>query len=147
MLTVVAWSGISHVQTLWQPITWTVPCYLPALRRTRLSALYSFVPVAVVTWCTGIGGILLLPQPQTLYHVCDNWAKVIPVPDAAAECRCATWQRRRCVANCSGFNRTGRTVLFIGLNCWYLFLCVVYINIGFLIKSLKISYKISYQVY
>jgi len=36
-LMVVAWSGVSHVRTLWQPVTWTVPCYLSALRLTRLN--------------------------------------------------------------------------------------------------------------
>jgi len=37
--------------------------------------------------------------------------------------RCATWQRRVCVENCSGFNRTGPTVFCIALNwCCYLFI-------------------------
>jgi len=68
-----------------------------------------------VTWCSGREGVRIHPQPRTPDHVCDNWAEVIPVPDAAAECRCAMWERRVWVyhvGNCSGFNRTGRTVLY-----------------------------------
>jgi len=64
--------------------------------------------------------VRLFPQPWTPDHVCDNWAEVIPVPHAAAECYCATWQCHVCVGNCSGFNRTGWTVLYLGLNCCYL---------------------------
>jgi len=63
----------------------------------------------IVTWCAERGGVRLLPQPRTPDHVCDKWAEVIPVPDTAAECRCATWQRRVCV-------RRSRT------NCVYIYI-------------------------
>jgi len=113
-------------------------CYLPALRLTKrgwtsesdevsltVGSIHLRASGGRVTWRAGRGGVCLLQQPRIPDHVCDNWDEVIPVPEAAAECRCATWQRLVCVGNCSGFNRTGRTVLYISLNCcYYLFLCV-----------------------
>jgi len=108
------------------------------LKYRSLSALYSFEPVAVEWLVHWARSVRLLPQPRTPDHVCDNWDEVILVPDAAAECRCATWQCRVCVGNCSGFNRTGQTVIYLGLYCCYLFLCEVYINID---KLKKVTIK------
>jgi len=89
-----------------------------------LSAVYSSVPGGVESL-----GALGKKTSDFFLNIGHRITSVTTVHDTAAEYRCATWHRHVCVGDCSGFNRTGPNVLYIGSNCCYLFLCVVYINL------------------
>jgi len=95
-LTVVAWSGISHVQTFWQPVTWNVLCYLLALRRTRLNV--------GKWWNIAHCGLDTAPcQWQSSYLVC--WARRRTTSSATSDTGSHLWQLSRGHSSswCSGW--------------------------------------------
>jgi len=61
------------------------------MKYRSLLARYNFVPVVVKS--RGALG----EEASDFFR--NHGHRIIPVPDAAAECRCATWQRRVCVGN------------------------------------------------
>ena len=66
-----------------------------------------------ITGCTWRGGVRLLQRSWTPDHGCHNWAEILPVPHAAAECDSAARQCRMCARNCAGVSRIGRSVLYL----------------------------------